>query len=134
MAVEDPKPKSEVIDEPESGLKVAELVSPQEEISSQPIEVEELLIETLVDILTESTMELVPSLTVMRASLFLRLPDVYDLLQIFLHETISQEIDTLICGLDFNGAELTCYTACILLELPSTAVCLSRKPVPPPPP
>ena len=65
----------------------------------------------------------------MRTSLSLRLRDVYDPLQSFL-----QEIGTLVCGLDFSRVELTCYVACILLELPSTAVGLSRKPVPPSPP
>jgi len=109
-------------------------VSLQENIFSQSTEVEEFPIETLVDLLAEPTTDLVPSLAAMRASLFLRSPDVCDPLQIFLQETVSQEIGTLIYGLDFNGAEFTCYVACVLLELPSTAACLSRKPVPPPPP
>ena len=80
----DPKPEAEV-DEPEPGLEV-ELVSPQEEISSRPTAVEELPIETLVDPPTDPTMALVPPLTVMRASLSLRSPDVYDPLQTFLQD------------------------------------------------
>ena len=36
-------------------------------------------------------------------------------------------------GLDVSRAELTCHAACILLELPSTATCLSQKSAPPPP-
>jgi len=59
------------------------------EYSEPEAEVEELLIETLVDLSVESIMELVSSLSVMRASLFLRSHDVYDPLQIFLHETRS---------------------------------------------
>ena len=71
----------------ESGLKViAELVSLQEEISPRPTKVVESPIETLVGLPAELTLELVPSLTAIRASLFLRSPDVYDPLQIFLQE------------------------------------------------
>ena len=58
----------------------------------------------------------------------------YDPFQIFLQDTCSQEIDVLVCGLVFSGAELTCYATCILFELPLTADGLSRKPVLPPPP
>jgi len=75
-------------------------------ISSQLTEIEKLPTETLVDLLTEPTMELVSSLEAMRDSLFLRSPDEYDPLQIFL--TVSQEVGILICGLNFSGAELTC--------------------------
>ena len=46
---------------------IAELVSLQEEISSRPTEVEELSIETFVDLPTEPNMELVLSLAAMRA-------------------------------------------------------------------
>ena len=113
---------------------IVESVSQQEEIFPQPLEVEELLVETLVDILAELTLKLVPPLAAIRVSFFLRSPDVYDPLQIFLQEICSQEISILICGSVFSEAELTCHAVCILLELPSTATCLSRKLVPPPPP
>ena len=77
----------------ESGLKVfAELAPLQEEISSWSTEVEELPIETLLDLPVELTTNLVPSLAAMRASLSLRSLDVYDLLQIILQEAGSQEI------------------------------------------
>ena len=46
-------------------------------------EVEELLIETLVDLPAKSTMELLFSSPVMRILVSLRSPDLYDLLQIF---------------------------------------------------
>ena len=82
----------------------------QEEISSQPTEVMELLIETLMDLPVESTRELVLSLTVMWASFFLSSPDVYNLLQIFMQEIGSQEIGVLVCGLAFSGVELSCLT------------------------
>ena len=63
MADEDSEPKSKVVDKQESGPEaVAELVLPQEEIFSQPTEVEELPTETIVDLLAAPTMELVPSL------------------------------------------------------------------------
>jgi len=39
---------------------------------------------------------------------------------------------TLLCRLDISRAESACRVACILLELPSTATCLSRKPASPP--
>ena len=55
---------------------------------------------------------------------------VYYSFQIFLHETSSKEIDALVYGLVFDGAEYCCYIACILFELPSTAAGLSRKPAP----
>jgi len=47
-------------------------------------EFKELSIETLIDLQADLIMELVSSLTAMRASLFLRSHDVYDSLQIFL--------------------------------------------------
>ena len=106
-------------------------MSLQEEISPRPTEVVELPTETLVDLLAAPTMELVPSLAVIRASIFLRSPDVYDPLHIFLQEPVSQEIDTLICGLNVSGAVLTCHAVCTLLELSLTATCLSQKPSPP---
>jgi len=60
-------------------------------------------------------------------------PDVYDPLQIFLHEAYSQEFGVLLCGSVFSSGDLSCFVAFILLELPLTATDLSRKPVPPPP-
>ena len=65
--VEDPEPEPEVDENLESGPEViAELVTLQEEISSRPTEVVDLPIDTHVDLLTELTLELVPSLVVMR--------------------------------------------------------------------
>ena len=78
-------------------------------------------------------MEVIPYLTAMRVSLSLKSPNEYDSLQIFLQGTVSQQIVTLIYGLNFSGAKLTCYAACFLLELSSSAVDLSQKLVPPPP-
>jgi len=68
------------------------LVPLQEKMSSRPTEVEEFPIETLIDLPAESTMELASIFTAMETSLSLRLPDVHDLLQIFLQETVSQKI------------------------------------------
>ena len=72
------------------------LVSPQKEIFFRLTEVEELPVETFVDLSAEPTLELVFSLTVMRVSIFLRSPDLNDPLQIYFQESVSQEIDTLI--------------------------------------
>ena len=124
----------EVIGDPESESEVVklrtqvvtELVSQQEEIFSQPMKVVELPIETHVDPVAEPILKIVSSLAVMRASIFLRSPDIYDPLWIFLHEPVSQEIGTLICEIDVSGAELTCHAACILLELPSMATRISK--------
>jgi len=82
--VEDPKLEPEVDDKLKSGPEIVELVSPQEEISFRPTKVEELHVETLVDLPGEPTFELVPPLAATRISIFLRSPNVYDPLQIFL--------------------------------------------------
>ena len=91
MAVEDPESESKVIDELKLGPEVvAELMSPQEKIFfSRPTEVEKLPTETFVDLSAEPTIEVVPSLIAIRVSLFLRSPDEYDPLQVFLHERVS---------------------------------------------
>ena len=86
--VEDPELEPEVNHTPEPEV-IVELVSLQEEIFPWPTEVVELPIEILIDLPAEITFELVPSLAVMRVSLFLRSYDVYDPLQIFLQETGS---------------------------------------------
>jgi len=96
--------------------------------------VKESLIETHVDLLAEPIMELLSSSLTMRVTLSLRPPDVYDPLQIFLHMAGSQEFGILVRGSVYNGADFSYFSAFILLELPSTASDLSRKPVPPPPP
>jgi len=86
--IEDPKSEPEFDDEPGSEI-IARLVSMKEEIFSRSTYVGELPIETLVDLLAEPSLELIPSLTVMMASLFLRLPDEYDPLQILLQESFT---------------------------------------------
>ena len=63
------------------------------EDSETKSEVEKPSIETLVDLPKELIRNLVPSLTAMRASL--RSPNVYYPLQIFIHETGSQNINLL---------------------------------------
>jgi len=84
VVIDDSKPESEVEEPgPETDVELAPL---QEEVSSRSIEVEELSNEILIDLPPLSTMELVPSLADMEALFFLRSPDVYDPLQIFLQE------------------------------------------------
>jgi len=125
QAIDNLKPEPEV---KEAGSEVvAELAPLREDIFSRPTKVEELSIETLVDLLVESTIELVSSLTVMRATLFLRSPDVYNSLQIFPPADSFTGDWYLGMWIDFSGAELIYYTACILFELPSTVICLSWK-------
>jgi len=97
-------------------------------------EVEEQLIETLVNLPTELTMKLLLSLPAQRVLLSLRPPDVYDLLQIFLNDAVSQKFGVLIYGSIFSGTNLSCFDAYILLELPLIVTGWLRKSVPPPPP
>ena len=87
------EPKPEVYDKLEPRPEViVESVSQQEEVSLQPMEVEDLPIDTLVDLPAETTLELVPPLSVMNVLFFLTSPDVYDPLRICLQEPDSQEI------------------------------------------
>ena len=79
--------------------------------------------------LSAPTMVLLSFLPAMMFFLSMMSLDVYDLFQIFLHETGSQEISALVCRLVFSGVELSCYAARILFELRSTAAGLPRKPV-----
>ena len=74
-------------------------------------------------------MELLSSSPAMKVSLFLRPPDMHDPLHIFLNEASLQEFGILICGLVFKGADWSCFSAFILLELPPTAADLSQEPV-----
>jgi len=69
------KPEPEVVNEPEPKPEVVdELVPLQEEFFLPPIEVKELLIDTLVKLIVKPTMELVSSLT----TISLKLSDIYD--------------------------------------------------------
>jgi len=60
---------------------------PEPEVEEPEPEVEVLLIGTLVDLPAEFTMELLMSSPAMRIPMSLRSPDLYDPLQIFLHDT-----------------------------------------------
>jgi len=100
--------------------------------------VEEFLIGTLVDLLSESTMELLLSSPTIRIPVSLRSPDLYDPLQIFLQDTESHEIrlfrmrntvDSVLTQEDALSS-----ATCALIELSSFKENLSRKPVPPLPP
>ena len=73
-----------IVDEPESERDPEVVDKPDSEL-----EVKGSLIETHVDLLVESILELLPSLPVMMVLLSLRPLDVYDLLQIFLNEADS---------------------------------------------
>ena len=68
------EPKPKVYDKPESRLEViAESVSQQEEVSPQPMKVEGLPVETLVDLPAELTLELVPPLGRYEGIIFLEI-------------------------------------------------------------
>ena len=83
--------------------------------------------ETPVDFLAEPIMELLPSSPAIRVFLSLRPHVVYDPL----NEVGSLEFGVLVCGSVLSGADLSCFAAFIPLELPPTAIDLSRKPVSP---
>ena len=74
------EPKPEIVDEPELLMS---------QIHNQKWK---SLTETPLDLLAEPIMELLLSSPVIRAPLSLRLPDVYDPLQIFLNEASSQSL------------------------------------------
>jgi len=101
-------------------------------------EVEELPIETLVDLPTELTMGLLSLSPPMIFSLSLRSPDVYDLLQIFLQEAGSQEIKLVMVqsavSLVFIMDDSHMSATCDRFDLLPFTFDLSRKLVPPPPP
>ena len=100
----------------------------QEDTPFRAIEVKESLIEIFVDLYVKPTIELLPSSPAMRALLSLRLPDIYNPLQIFLQQICSQKIKLLMqstIGPVFGGDDLSRHAAYILLELPSIAASLS---------
>ena len=72
-------------------------------------------------------MELLPSSPAVRIPLFLKSPDVYDPLQIFLNKIGSHDFSVVVCGSVFNGVNLSCFAAFILLELPPIMADLSWK-------
>jgi len=85
------------------------------------------LIETPVDLPTESIMELLPFWPAMRVPLSLRAI----CYKSFYMGACSQEFGILACGSVYNGADFSYFAAFILIELPLTAPNLSRKPVSP---
>ena len=99
---------------------------PLQEVTPRLIEVKDSLIEIVVYLPAESTMELLSSSSAMRVLLSLRSTDTYDPLQIFLQQTGSQEIKPLmvqgIIDSVFIGDDLSWHAARIFLELPLIAV------------
>ena len=59
-------------------------------------------------------MKLLPSSLAIRVLLSLRPLDMYNPLQIFLHEVGSQEFGILVCGSVLSGADLSYFAAFIL--------------------
>ena len=104
---------------------------------SEP-DVKELLIGTLVNLSAESAMELLMSSPAMRIPVSLRSPDLYDLLQIFLHDTESWEISLFrvqrTIDLVLIREDTLSSATCALIDLSSFKEDLFRKPVSPPPP
>ena len=107
----------EVVAEPESEPTVVDEPEPE-------LELEEFLVETSVDPPAKLSIELVSSTPAMRVFLPLRLLDVYDLLQILLEATGSQEFGFLMVHStidpDFIRNDLSRHAACALFEVPST--------------
>jgi len=123
----DVEPEPELLNEPEP--EIVDEPDPESEVDH--------LIETHVNFLAEPTMKWLSSLSATRVPLSIRLPDVYDPLQIFLEATGSQEVEFLMVQSTispvFSKNDLPRHVASVLFEVPSTAVGWSRKPVPPPP-
>ena len=69
-----------------------ELAPLQEEVPSWPTEVEELHVETLTDLPAEPIFELVPLLAAVRASFFLRSPNVYDHCKSFYRRRVHRRL------------------------------------------
>ena len=101
------------------------------------MEVEELPLETFIDLSTKPTLKLVPPVAAMRVSFFLKSPDVYDPLQICLQKPGSQEIRPLmvqsVVDSVFIMDDVPQYAIGALIELPSF-IDLTRRLVSPPPP
>ena len=112
------EPEPVVVDEPESEPKI-----------------EEPLVKNSVDLSAELAMELMTSTPAMRVPVSQRSPDLYNPLQIFLHETESQEVrlfvvrSTVDSVLILEDASLS--VTCALLELSFFIADQSQKPVPP---
>ena len=147
-AIDNPESEPEIDDNSESKSKVydkseprpeviAESVSQQEKISLQPIKVEELSVKTLVDLPAEPTLDLIPPLTVMRVSFFLRSSDVYDPLQICLQEPGSQKIRPIMVQSAVDSVFIVDdvpQSAISVLSKLSSFIDPTRRPVSSPPP
>ena len=121
-----PELEPESLDELEPDLEVVDESDPEPKV-------EESLIKTHVDLPVEHVMKLSPSLSAKRVSLSLRPPNVYDSLQIFLHEAVLHVFGISVCDLVFIRTDLIYFALFTLLKLHLTAANLSRKLVPPPP-
>ena len=133
-------PASEIVVELEYDPEPDNAAKPQPEpavVDEPELERGEPLVETLADLSVELVMELAPPTPAVRVPVTLRSPDFYDPLQIFLHETESQEVRLFIVRssvdlvLILEDAPLS--VTCALLEL-SSFTDLSQKPVRPTPP
>ena len=110
-------------------LKVAAEPESEPAIVNEPElepEIKKPLVKTSTDLPPKFAMELVSSSpAAVRVFFSLRSPDVYDLLQILLEATCSQEFkfcmiqSTIV--LVFSGEDLPRHVACVFFELPSTA-------------
>ena len=101
-------------------------------------EKEELLVEISADLPAELAMKLVSSMSAVRVLLPLRLPDVYDPLQILLEAIGSQEVGFLMVQSTIDPVfirnDLPRHAICALFEVPSTTASWLWKPIPHPPP
>ena len=130
--VKELEPEQKIVKDPESESEVVESKLEVEKVLPWSILLREKwknpLIEPFVVLSTDPIIKLLSFWPAMKFP-----PDMCDHFQIFLQKTDSQEIYALVCGLIFSGAELLCYVARILFELPSIAASLSRKSISPPP-
>jgi len=125
--VDEPELESEVAAEPESKSRVVDEPESEPTVVNEPEpEIEEPLVETSADLPAELIMELVPHSPAVMVPLPLRSADVYDPLQNLLKATGSQEfkflmVQSTICPV-FSREDLPRHVACVLFEIPSTAV------------
>ena len=106
----------------------------QEETPSQPTEMEELFIDISVDHLAEPTVKLLPSSPAMRVPLSLSIRLFVDFSKANRFTRDQTSYGAKYNRLVFSRDDLPWYVACVLLELPLTAICLSWKPVSSAPP
>jgi len=134
------KTGSEVVTELEHEPGPDNATKPRQEptvVDESEPEIREPLVEISADLSAELDMELVPPTPDVRVPVTLRSPDLYDPLQIFLQETMSQEVRLFMVRSIFDSVLIQKNTplsaTCALLKLPSFIADMLLKSIPRPP-